>query len=217
MFSPVFHELASPVRAKLIEEIKRSDGLAVGDLADFLGMSYMGVKQHCINLEKAGFLKSVRIPRSVAGRPQKLYRLTSKCDDLFPSPGADVTIDLLEEVCAIYGESAAEKVLFRFFQKRKEEWKTQIYKGKSLVERATRLVELRDKVGAFSRCHYEREHGFRIEEFHNPLQSIYEAYPSASRLELLMMEDLLGAKIKRSEISLKGLGKRTVYLINTLA
>ncbi len=216
MFSPIFRELIRPVRATLIEELKLSDGLPVADLARTLDMSYMGVKQHCIDLEKAGFLTQRRIPRTAVGRPERLYQLTPKCDELFPVAGVDMTLMVLEEISALFGEAAAEKVLYRFFQKRKADWQSKVAKGKSLVEKATRLAELRDKSGAFSKCEYDRNVGFRMEEFHNPLQAIFNKYPNAVRMDLTMMEELLGTQIERTELVKKGAARRVVYLIKTL-
>ena len=89
-------------------------------------------------------------------------------------------------------------------------------KGKSLVEKATRLTDLRDKQGWFSRCHYDPESGFRIEEFHNPLAEIYAKFPNAVRMEVQMMEQVLGTKVLRSEVSVGKGRKRVVYEIATL-
>jgi predicted ArsR family transcriptional regulator len=85
-----------------------------------------------------------------------------------------------------------------------------------MVEKATRLADVRDKSGWFSKCHYDAENGFRIEEFHNPLKQIYEEYPNAVRMEVQMMEQLLGTKIARSEVSIGKGRKRVVYEIATL-
>jgi predicted ArsR family transcriptional regulator len=85
-----------------------------------------------------------------------------------------------------------------------------------LVEKATRLADVRDKSGWFSKCHYDAETGFRIEEFHNPLKKIYKEYTNAVRMEVQMMEQLLGTKIARTEVSIGKGRKRVVYEIATL-
>jgi len=75
--------------AAIIEAVKISDGMPVSDLARELGKSYMGVKQHCLKLTEMGYLEEWRVPREKkeVGRPEKLYRLTKKCDPLFPDAG----------------------------------------------------------------------------------------------------------------------------------
>jgi len=216
MFSAILTELMHPVRANLISELKRSDGMAVRELSDALQMSYMGVKQHCVKLEKLGFIKTWRVPRREAGRPEKLYQLTEKCDSLFPTGGIGLTLGLLESADDVLGNSAAEKILFRYFRKLRDEWILDISKGKSLVEKATRLTALRDRLGIFSRCHFDRELGFRIEEYHHPFQEIFDGYPSAEGMELRMMEELLGTKVTRNVVQLERGGKISILEVRTM-
>src|SRR6476620_9676074 len=79
-------------RLKILNELKRSQGLPVGELADRLKMYYMGVKEQCEHLEKAGLLDTWRQPQQ-RGRPFKLYRLTHRAHELFPTASNPVTLD----------------------------------------------------------------------------------------------------------------------------
>lgn len=204
--------------AAILEEIKLSDGMPVSDLAKVLKMSYMGVKQHCLKLTELGFLEEWRVPRAKkeVGRPEKLYRLTSKGETLFPEAGVGVTLAVLEGVRQMYGDAAPEKVLFHHFQMLREQWQPKVRSGKSMVEKATRLADLRDKAGWFSKCHYDASTGFRIEEFHSPMAAIFGEYPNVVRMEVQMMEQLLGTKVVRNEVSTGKGRKRVVYEIATL-
>ncbi|MFT6862127.1 MAG: putative ArsR family transcriptional regulator [Akkermansiaceae bacterium] len=218
MFSSVYRETMRASWAAILEEIKISDGMPVADLARELKMSYMGVKQHCLKLTELGFLEEWRIPRAKkeVGRPEKLYRLTPKCDSLFPEAGVGLTLAILEGMREMYGEAAPEKLLFHHFQKLRKQWQPKVRAGKSMVEKATRLADMRDKLGWFSKCHYDSLAGFRIEEFHNPLAAIYAEYPNAVRMEVHMMEQLLGTKVIRNEVATGKGRKRVVYEIATL-
>ena len=218
MFFGAHRETMRASWAAILEAIKVSEGMPVSDLSRELKMSYMGVKQHCLKLAELGFLEEWRIPRAKkeVGRPEKLYRLTPKCNALFPEAGVGLTLAVLEGVKQLYGDSAPEKLLFHHFQVLREQWQPKVRAGKSLVEKATRLADVRDKSGWFSKCHYDAETGFRIEEFHNPLKKIYKEYPNAVRMEVQMMEQLLGTKIARTEVSIGKGRKRVVYEIATL-
>ena len=77
MFSQVINDVAKPQWLEIIKNLKRSTGMSVNELAAALGMSYMGVKQHCVELQKKGYLDTWRRPKEV-GRPEKVYRLTEK-------------------------------------------------------------------------------------------------------------------------------------------
>ena len=192
--------------------------MPISDLARVLNMSYMGVKQHCVALEKKGYLECWRVPRSEAGvgRPEKLYRLTEAVTPLFPQAGVELTIEFLHAVREQFGDTAPEKLLFRFFQKRREDWQKRILIGRSLVERCTRFVELWEKYGASARVHHEPGEGLRLEEFHNPLSVLYDEYPSARRFELHMMEQLLATKVTIEERQVSKSGERVLYLLGSL-
>jgi len=45
-------------------------------------MSYMGVKQHCVELEEEGYLDTWRRSKGI-GRPEMIYRLTARSHELF--------------------------------------------------------------------------------------------------------------------------------------
>lgn len=218
MFSSVYRETMRASWAAILEQLKLSDGMPVSDLARALEMSYMGVKQHCLKLTELGFLEEWRVPRAKkeVGRPEKLYRLTAKCDSLFPEAGVGLTLAVLEGVKQMYGESAPEKLLFHHFQKLRDQWQPKVRAGKSMVEKATRLADVRDQSGWFSKCHYDATSGFRIEEFHSPMSALYEEYPNAVRMEVQMMEQLLGTKVVRNEVATGKGRKRVVYEIATL-
>ena len=216
MFNEAFRDLLKPQILNLLEVIKKSPGMPVADLARELDMSYMGVKQHCQKLDKMGYLKTWRIPRNGVGRPEKLYKLTSKCDALFPQPDVDMMLNVLEGMQNLFGGTSPVKIFMLHYDKLRAEWAKSINKGKSLVEKATRLADLRDKAGCFSRCKYDVELGFRIEEYHNPMYELFKKYPNIIQQELRMMEQLLGSKVKRQEVESDDSATLVIYQIGTL-
>jgi len=216
MFSDEFRALARPQVLIILEIVKKSRGITVSDLAKEMEMSYMGVKQHCMKLEVMGFLKTWRVPREGVGRPEKLYILTEKCDELFPQAGVELSLNVMEGVRRFFGESGPEKILFHHYEQLRNEWMPVVKKGKSIVEKATRLANLRDEAGCFSRCYYSPSEGFRIEEFHHPMRQLFEKFPTAIQQELKMMEILLGTKVNRKVLKMEKGGEIIVYEILVL-
>ena len=201
MFLPGFRELVKEGWVKVIDELKISGGLPVSELSRRLGTSYMGMKDQCDRLVKMGYLERWRLPRQEVGRPEIMYRLAAKADAIFPQAGVSITLELLEAARSLFGDTAPERLLLQYFSQLRERWRPKLTKGKSLVERATLLSGLREKEGCFGRCKYDPAKGFRIEEYHHPLQAVFAAYPGAVNLELRMMEELLGTRIVRREIA----------------
>lgn len=79
MFFKAFRDVARPHWYEIITTLKCSTGMSVGELSKELKMSYMGIKQHCIELHKRGYLDTWRRPGS-KGRPEMEYRLTDKSE-----------------------------------------------------------------------------------------------------------------------------------------
>ena len=139
-------------RMEVLSVLKRTGGLPVRPLAARMGMSYMGVKQYCLELEKKGFLETWRQPRGVGrgGRPEMLYRLTDRAHALFPPAQNDLTLELLEAVQKVYGSAAPEKLLFTVFQNRAGHYLQKLPKYGSLALRTALLARLRDQEGCMA-------------------------------------------------------------------
>jgi predicted ArsR family transcriptional regulator len=200
MLLPVFRDLIKPQWRTVLEELKSAGGMAVSELARKTGSSYMAVKSHCEDLTQAGYLTRTRLPRTEVGRPEIFYSLAAKADALFPQAGVDFTLELLDELKLMFGESAPDKLLFQYFQKRLERLAKPLEKHQSAAARAVKLAALRDQEGCMSHCEGDPGEPVRIVEFHNPLQRIFERYPRAVAMELRMLEQLLGTRLLRREL-----------------
>jgi len=207
MFLKIIRDIAKPQWFDIVMLLKRSVGLSVAELAKELEMSYMGVKQHCIELEKRGYVDTWRRPKEI-GRPEKAYRLTEKANGLFPEVGADLTLEILASVKATSGSNAAEKLLFAYFQKQGQAYQAKL-KGESLAERATALARLRDKEGRLSAFEVAADEQFRIVEYHDPLRAIGAVFDTIHRMEEQMLERVLGQSVHREEEHASGLTRIT--------
>src|ERR1041384_5987266 len=81
-------EIGRTQRLEIINSLKRTKGMSVNELVDKMGMSYMGIKQHCLTLQRDGYLDTWRRPQKM-GRPEMVYRLTRRERTVRPcSPAA---------------------------------------------------------------------------------------------------------------------------------
>ncbi len=206
--------LHSPV-LDIVQHLKRSTGMAVKELSTAMKMSYMGVKQHCVEMEKAGFLDTWRRPKG-AGRPEKIYRLTSKANALFASSGHTLTLDMLMTAGRVYGETAPPKLLFTYFQAKTEAWHLKLSKASTLSERTKLLAKLRSADGCISTCETDSNGHLTLVEHHRPLRELAESYEIVDELECEMIERLLGCEVQRSVEEVSGL-VRVSFQINTTA
>jgi|GEM_PF-95272 len=210
MFFRTLRDLAKPQIVAIFDVLKRSDGLAVGDLAEALKMSYMGVKQYCIELEKRGYLDTWRKARET-GRPELTYRLTPKAQLLFPQYSNELSMEILDAVRRLHGPTAAEKILYQYFLRKTESYSKKI-KGKSLIERASSLAKLRENEGHCAQVDYDPRHGLRLTEYHSPLSDLIKTYPSVAKMEESMLSKLLQAAVHREMSVISGL-MRITFLV----
>ena len=75
-------EIGRTQRLEILNSLKRSKGMSVNELVAKMKMSYMGIKQHCLTLQRDGYLDTWRRPQKM-GRPEMVYRLTRRTHDLF--------------------------------------------------------------------------------------------------------------------------------------
>jgi predicted ArsR family transcriptional regulator len=190
----ILRQIAKPHWFEIIELIKCSHGLSVGELSDALGMSYMGIKKHCLAMHKLGYLETWRRPKDV-GRPEKIYRLSARLSALFPGIGDDLSLSILEAATQV--ESiAAEKILFAFFRQLGETMQRDVT-GASVMERAAQLAKARTDRGYFSKLITAEDASLALTEWHNPLEPLFVRFPMVERMECQMFEKLLGAHVTR--------------------
>ncbi len=200
-------EIGKSQRLRIVYQLKRTRGMSVGELSEALGLSYMGIKQYCVELEKSGYLDTFRRPNPGhrIGRPELVYRLTTKAQELFPTASSPLTLELLRSSEVLYGPAAPEKLLFLTFQRHAQECAAAI-SGANLAERAAAFAQLREEEGCMSELEKDAEGGFRIVEHHSPVADLLEAYPAlVARLEAELFSKVLGVPVRREQVTDSGL------------
>jgi predicted ArsR family transcriptional regulator len=186
---------------RIIETLKKTQGLSVNELGERLKLSYMGVKQHCDELERNGYVDTWRRPKPV-GRPEMVYRLTPKAQVFFPRATNTTTIEILHAANRLYGHAAGEKLLYSVFALKTEEYMRKL-RGNTVLELSEMLVKIRDQEGYMSEL--SRDEPIAIVEYHSPIFDLLDAFPLVRRLEREMMERVLGVRIEREEEMASGL------------
>jgi predicted ArsR family transcriptional regulator len=196
-------------RLNAINVLKRSAGLTVRELAGELGMSYMGAKQICLDLEKDGFLQTFRRHHGV-GRPEILYSLTEKAQALFPQADNVVVLSLLDQARKLFGAGAPEKLLYLHYQKLTESYLARLGDISDPAERAGKLARIRDQEGYIANL---LEDPLRIVERHHPLQGVLDTYPEIVTLEKDMFQKILRLSVTREQTG-SGPAMQTVYVLS---
>ena len=203
-------EIGRTQRLEILNTLKRTRGLSVNQLVSRMKMSYMGIKQHCLTLERDGYLDTWRRPQKM-GRPEMVYRLTRRSHALFQADSNAFTLELLESIEDIYGPNAPEKLLYNLFERKTNALKQRV-RGETVEERARSLAAIRDEDGYMAQFVNEPGGGGpQILECHSPIMNLVEKYEIIGRLEQDMFEKLLGTPVRREETRTSGLYEAVFY------
>jgi predicted ArsR family transcriptional regulator len=206
----ILAEIGRTQRLEILNSLKRTRGMSVNELVEKMKMSYMGIKQHCLTLQRDGYLETWRRPQKM-GRPEMVYRLTRRSHDLFPSDSNEFTLEILKSIREIYGTNGPEKLLYNVFERRTAALKAKI-KGATVADRAKSLAKVRDSEGYMAQfLSDEKKEGPQILECHSPIMNLLDAYPILGRLEQDMFEATLGTGVRREETRTAGLYECAFY------
>jgi predicted ArsR family transcriptional regulator len=197
----LLNAIAPGTRLRIMNALKRTQGLTVRELADRLGMSYMGVKDVSAELHRRGLLETWREPRpeNSAGRPNLVYRLTPKAHELFPAASNPLTHELLEAARKLHGPAAPEKLLLMVWQQKAVSLAGRM-EGATLAQRMESLAEIRESEG-----HMATVKDGKIVEHHCPFLDVLRSYPLVAKLEADLFTRVLGVPVKREEECAGGL------------
>ena len=205
--------VARSARLKILNELKRTQCLHAGELAERLKMSYMGVKELCDQMEKSGLLDTWRQPQA-RGRPFKLFRLTQRAHDLFPTASNPLTLEVLHASQKLFGASAAEKLLLVVYQKLAVDYEERV-RGDSTAERAKWLARLRDRDGYMSEAQIADDGTISIIEHHSPILDLLRVFPIVAKLETDLFQRLLRVPVQREEDNASGLFRAEFKAFNS--
>ncbi|MDX1679681.1 MAG: MarR family transcriptional regulator [Akkermansiaceae bacterium] len=208
MLLPALQDLIKPQWRTVLEALKERGELTITELSKLNRVSYMTAKSHCEKLTKAGYLVRTRLPRTEVGRPEILYSLSEKAHTLFVQAGPEFTLGLLQDTERIFGKSTPDKLLFQYFSRLQKVWTEELEGLKEPLIRAAKLAKLRSQAGygslyrkAAIKTNDDLDHvPAHLLEIHHPLQAVIEHYPMAIKMELRMIEELLGCRVKRVEV-----------------
>jgi len=88
----------------ILYQLKTKGPQTAGPLAAKLGVTAMAVRQHLYRLKQQGLVDSLDERRPV-GRPARVWRLTSTSASRFPNGHAELTLEVIAAVRAVFGEA----------------------------------------------------------------------------------------------------------------
>ncbi|ELG2043885.1 transcriptional regulator [Vibrio fluvialis] len=197
---------------RILHTIKREGAVTAKQLADDLGMTTMGARQHLQALEDDGVLAFHDVKVKV-GRPTRHWSLTRKGHDQFADRHGELTIQVIEAVEHIFGKEGLAKVAAEREAQTLTQYQNVLAECTDLHSKLATLVELREQEGYMAELE-QTEHGYLLIENHCPICKAAKRCPNLCQSELNIFQRLLGEeyRIERSEHIIEG-QRRCTYLI----
>lgn len=187
---------------------------AAAQIAKRLAITAMAVRQHLYNLRDDGMVAYADERRRV-GRPARLWRLTEKAQSRFPDTHADLTVELLAAVRAIFGEEGIQRLVGERTREQIKTYRARVRgAGNSLEERVRELAKIRAEQGYMAEFSRARDGSLMLIENHCPICAAASACQGLCREELALFTAALGdgVSVERLEHIVSG-ARRCAYRV----
>ncbi len=205
-------------KRRLVERLKRADATA-GELAQVVGMTEAGVRQHLDALAAIGFVTSHTRPAQGRGRPPTVWTLTDLAQDLFPDRHDDLTVELIAAVRSALGEKGLARVIDARGEAQRAAYERAVPKRGSLRRRVEALAGIRQAEGYDAEVVDDPDGpGVLLVEHHCPICTAATACPGLCGAELQLFRDVLGPQVnvERTQHVIAG-DRRCTYRVTPAA
>ncbi|HKZ70156.1 MAG TPA: ArsR family transcriptional regulator [Anaerolineales bacterium] len=183
-------------RREIVEILKQRGHATVEELSKELKISSVTVRHHLDVLRSEGMVSEpVARHRKTSGRPQHVYALMPKANDLFPhryDSLAQVLLDEIKQQC----DHRLANVIFEGAAARLAADAPHSTPGESMEARGQKAVEFLNQCGYVA--HWERQpDGILIHTCNCPYDGLAEDNPELCSMDLSLMANLMGIQLQR--------------------
>jgi predicted ArsR family transcriptional regulator len=196
-------------RAAVLAQVKREGPVAADALAAQLGLTPMAVRQHLQALEREGLVAQTPADRKAErGRPARLWRTTPTGDRRFADAHAGLTVDLIRQMRAAFGEDGLDRLLALRTAEQAAVYGAEIDARTDLRGRLQTLAAIREREGYMAELREDAE-GFLLLEHHCPVCAAASLCTGLCREELALFGAVLGkgVRVERTAHLLAGAGR----------
>ncbi len=199
---------------RILFQLKTRGPRTAAQLAERLGMTPMGTRQHLAQLQQEGLVHFEEERRPV-GRPVRVWSLSDKAHGRFPDGHADLTVEILAAVRKSFGASGMDKLVRARTREQLALYKRKLPAKGPLEPRVKALAKLRSEEGYMAECKRNKDGSFSLVENHCPICAAAELCRGlcAGEIELFSQSLGKGVRIERTEHLMEG-ARRCVYRIH---
>lgn len=182
-------------------------------LAEILDLTSMGTRRHLEAAQEKGLVSYDDVAEKV-GRPSRRWLLTAAGHARFPDRHADLTVQLIDQVKTLFGETAMEQLIVAREAASEAAYRAAVDVQAALPQRVAALAQVRDVEGYMAEVATAPDGALLLVENHCPICAAARACQQFCRSELEVFQRVLGpdCSVQRTEHQLAG-ARRCAYRI----
>lgn len=188
-------------RQQILDFLHREQRATVKDLAAVLGITFTGVRQHLALLEREGLIRATE-ERGRVGRPAYVYSLSDRGADLYPTHYDALANMLMEELRALGGADALQRVLKRVSVRMAEQYLPRLSEM-TFEQRVRETVRILSDQGSLVETEQDGD-TFYIRQCTCPYPNVARRNPGVCALEVDYVRRLTGGDARLIASMLRG-------------
>lgn len=197
---------------KILQLLKQAGPQTAQTLAERLGMTSMGARQHLQAMEKQGLLSSYDQSEK-RGRPSRYWQLTANADQFFPDRHNELTVTMIDAVKTVFGDTGLNRLIEERERQSKRIYLQAVQHVDGLFEKVKALAKVRSDEGYMATVEQD-EQGVWLHENHCPICVAAASCQQFCRSELALFSEIMGAgvRVKRTEHIMAGARRCSYYI-----
>ena len=204
---------AKNTRERVLQTLLANERCTINDLADSVDINPISVRHHISRLEAEGLVTSAE-ERHGVGRPRRLYFLTEKGRERFPSRYIRLPLRLLQQLKENLPQPMVAKLFTQMAKDLAEEYAYEV-SDLSMPERLQLVQQLLSAEG-FQIEWEQKGEEFLLREINCPYYHIGQNHPEVCAIDQTLIATLLGMPTTKVQCMLNG-DAHCTYLLKTEA
>lgn len=197
------HETIGNTRHLLLRQLLwKKTGLAVDALAQLLGITRNAVRQHLMSLERDGLLTKGSSQPS-GGRPEQLFVLTAKGQELFPRKYSWFSELLLGQLAVQLGRDGLQTKLMEMGRSVGASMQPRLPATRDPAVRVAAVAELMTEIGYEATAGSDRD-GPVIEARNCVFHQLAEKCPEVCAFDIALLTACSGCRVEHSACMVRG-------------
>lgn len=185
-------------------------------LAQLMELTSMGARRQLEAAQEKGLVEFEDTADKV-GRPSRRWLLTAAGHARFPDRHADLTLQLIGQARAVFGEEGLERLIASREKAIEAHYRMEVSDQPDLAARVEALARARDAEGYMAETEVRGDGSVLLIENHCPICAAARECQNFCRSELEIFQRVIGegASVERAEHLLAG-ARRCVYVIKPI-